>query len=493
MKDDIHDLGLMLDSKFKLLVIESWDEPRVIETLNALAMGRNLRLFTWSVTLGLESQLAGVDSSEGAETSDPETALRAVKSDPRPNIYVFCDLHPFLEDRPKIIRLLREIAMAEGDHRPTVLRLSHAIKLPAELQRHAARFTLSLPTEEELLRILHEEATQWKARNRGTMVNADANALAGIVSNLRGLNHAAARSLARTVIWDDGAITTEDIPRLAKAKFQLMDMKGVMSFEPATATLSEVGGLDTLKRWLAERKNAFLTHSSRDIPKGVLLVGVQGCGKSLAAKAVSGAWGLPLLRLDFGALYNKFFGETERNLRESLALAEQMAPCVLWIDELEKGLAAGVNDDGVTHRVLGTLLTWMVEREHPVFIVATSNDIHRLPPELLRKGRFDELFFLDLPSAKVREEILRIHLQRRGLDPDDYDLAALCAASEGFSGAEIEQAVVSALYAGRAQNDPINQANLVESLLKTAPLSVVMAERIQALRAWAKDRTVMAD
>jgi SpoVK/Ycf46/Vps4 family AAA+-type ATPase len=219
---------------------------------------------------------------------------------------------------------------------------------------------------------------------------------------------------------------------------------------------------------------------------------VQGGGKSLAAKAVAGLWSLPLLRLDFASLYNKFFGETERNLREALKMAEQMAPCVLWMDEIEKGLATGSNDDGVSQRVLGTLLTWMAERKAPVFMVATANAIDRLPPELVRKGRFDELFFVDLPDAEVRAEIFAIHLRRRELDPAQFDLAALAAACEGFSGAEIEQVVVSALYAAQARQQAVDQALLLSNIQATAPLSVVMAERLTALRAWAAGRTVDA-
>jgi SpoVK/Ycf46/Vps4 family AAA+-type ATPase len=224
----------------------------------------------------------------------------------------------------------------------------------------------------------------------------------------------------------------------------------------------------------------------------VLLVGVQGGGKSLAAKAIAGLWGLPLLRLDFACLYNKFFGETERNLREALKLAEQMSPCVLWMDEIEKGLASGDHDGGVSQRVLGTLLTWMAERKSPVFMVATANVISRLPPELMRKGRFDELFFIDLPDAAVRAEIFRIHLLRRELDAGAFDLPQLAAASDGFSGAEIEQAVVSALYAAQAQQVAVSQAVLVQNIQSTAPLSVVMAEDLAALRAWANGRTVSA-
>lgn len=297
-----------------------------------------------------------------------------------------CDLHPFLEDNPRLVRLLKEVAMADSPQRPTLVLVSHALRLPPEVQRYSARFTLALPSEDELLAIVREEATRWSERNRGARVRTDNRTLQQVVKNLRGLSHGEARSLARNVICDDGAITQEDLPELNKTKFQLLDLEGVLSFEYDTARFAEVGGLVNLKRWLGERQEAFIDGKAEDRPKGMLLVGVQGGGKSLAAKAVAGLWGLPLLRLDFACLYNKFFGETERNLREALRLAEQMAPCVLWMDEIEKGLASGDHDGGVSQRVLGTLLTWMSERKAPVFMIATANAIHRLPPELVRKG-----------------------------------------------------------------------------------------------------------
>ncbi|WP_263147579.1 AAA family ATPase [Pseudomonas alcaligenes] len=491
MKNDIHDLGLVLDSKVKLIVIESWDEPRVLETLTGLAVKRGLGLFTWTVTEGIQRLGFGGESVDAGST-DAEAALRLIKADPQPNLYVLCDLHPFL-DEPRAVRLLKEIAMAEGIHRPSVVLVSHAFKLPPEVQRYAAHFTLSLPSEDELLGIVREEATRWSERNRGARVRTDNRTLQQVVKNLRGLSHGEARALARNVICDDGAITQEDLPELNKTKFKLLDLEGVLGFEYETARFAEVGGLANLKRWLGERQGAFLDAKGKDLPKGVLLVGVQGGGKSLAAKAVAGLWGLPLLRLDFACLYNKFFGETERNLREALRLAEQMAPCVLWMDEVEKGLASGDHDSGVSQRVLGTLLTWMAERKSPVFMVATANAIERLPPELLRKGRFDELFFVDLPSTPVRAEIFRIHLLRRELPVEAFDLGSLALASEGFSGAEIEQAVVSALYAGQARQRSVDQSLLLQELSATVPLSVVMAEELADLRAWADGRTVRAD
>ncbi len=492
MKNDIHDLGLVLDSKVKLVVIESWDEPRVLETLTGLAVKRGLGLYTWSVTEGI-CRLGFGGDAPNTDSTDPNVALRLIKADPQANLYVLCDLHPFLAGDPKPIRLLKEIAMAEGAQRPTVVLVSHQLKLPAEVQRYAAHFTLSLPGEDELLAIVREEATRWSERNRGARVRTDNRTLHQVVKNLRGLSHGEARALARNVICDDGAITQEDLPELNRTKFKLLDLDGVLGFEYETARFAEVGGLANLKRWLGERQRAFLDGDGRDMPRGVLLVGVQGGGKSLAAKAVAGLWGLPLLRLDFACLYNKYFGETERNLREALRLAEQMAPCVLWLDELEKGLAQGDQDGGVSQRVLGTLLTWMAERKAPVFLVATANAVDRLPPELLRKGRFDELFFVDLPDETIRADIFRIHLARRELAPEHFDLGVLARASEGFSGAEIEQAVVSALYAAQAREGSVDQALLLQQLGATAPLSVVMAEALAELRAWAQGRTVSAD
>lgn len=492
MINDIHDLGLVLDSKAKLILIESWDEPRVLQTLTSLAVKRGLGLQMWSVTEGLQRLGFGGAPEEGEASLEPEAALKLIKADPQPTLYVLCDLHPFLVDNPKLVRLLKEIAMNEAPNKPTLVLVSHACKLPPEVQRYASRFRLALPSEDELLAIVRDEATAWSARNRNARVRTDNRTLQQVVKNLRGMSHAEARALARNVICDDGAITQEDLPELNKTKFQLLDMEGVLSFEYDTARFAEVGGLSNLKRWLAERQDIFLEGKAVDLPKGVLLVGVQGGGKSLAAKAVAGLWGLPLLRLDFACLYNKFFGETERNLREALLLAEQMAPCVLWMDEVEKGLASGDHDGGVSQRVLGTLLTWMAERKAPVFVVATANAIARLPPELVRKGRFDELFFVDLPDAAIRAEIFRIHLVRRELEPAGFDLAQLAAASEGFSGAEIEQLVVSALYAAQAQQQAVDQGLLLQGIQGTAPLSVVMAEDLEALRTWAAGRTVNA-
>lgn len=492
MKNDIHDLGLMLDSRTRLIVIESWEELRVLEAIATLAVKRSQSWYTWNQVEGLQRLGFGTAIDAAEDLTDPEQALEYIRRQREPALFVFCDLHPFMSS-PRLVRLLKMIAMEPADPAPTLLLVSHELPLPPELRRLAARISLSMPSDEQLAAIIREEAARWTERNQGRRVRTDSRTLEQVVRNLRGVTHEEARLLARKLIVDDGAITQEDLPVLNRAKFSLLDMQGVLSFEQDTARFADVGGLAQFKRWLADRQAAFTGSSAADIPKGVLLAGVQGSGKSLAARAVAGLWGLPLLRMDFGALYDKYIGETEKNLREALAMADAMAPCVLWIDEIEKGVAQESANQGVSRRVLGTLLTWMAERKSRVFLVATANNVMQLPPELIRKGRLDELFFVDLPDARVREDIFRIHLGSRELPIERFDLVTLAAASDGFAGAEIEQAVVSAVYSAAARQEEVGLGHVLGALNDTSPLSVVMAERIQALRDWARHRAVMAD
>jgi SpoVK/Ycf46/Vps4 family AAA+-type ATPase len=283
-----------------------------------------------------------------------------------------------------------------------------------------------------------------------------------------------------------------------KLKHESLGKDGTLQMVTEIESLENVGGLARLKKWLELRRDAFQGKKGTeglDVPKGVLLLGVQGAGKSLSARAVAGAWRVPLLRLDFGALYNKFHGETERNLREALETASQMSPAILWMDEIEKGVASdsGSGDGGVSRRVLGTLLTWMSERKNRVFMIATANDIESLPPELLRKGRFDEIFFVDLPTAPIRAEIFAIHLKRRKHPVESFDLHKLAAASEKFSGAEIEQAIIAAAYTAHAEGKALETSHVLGELGGTRPLAVVRAEKVHALRLWAQERTVPTD
>ncbi len=489
---DAQDLAILIAAQVPLITVETNDEKGAMELLQRVARAQDKQLFRWSVTDGLQAARFGLHLEAESQHGEPEQLLVHLKQRAQPGIYALCDFHPWLEDQPKNIRLLKDIAL-KYEHGPvTLVLISHALRLPPELSRYGARFPLSLPGEGEIMALVKEEARTWAARNSGQKVRADNATLSRLAAALRGLSHAEVRRLAKTAIWDDGAITACDIPEINQAKFRLMDMEGVLSYSFETEDFANLAGMANLRHWLALRREAFLgTRPGLDTPKGLLLLGVQGGGKSLAAKSVAGLWGLPMLRLDMGALYNKYHGETERNLRESLQLADQMAPCVLWIDEIEKGVSGGDGgDSGLSQRVLATLLTWMQERGTPVFMVATANDISRLPPELMRKGRFDEIFFVDLPDAATREAIFAIHLAKRELDPGAFALAELAAASDGFSGAEIEQAVVAACYGIAADHGKLDTARLLGEISATAPLSQVMAEKLDWLRTWAGERNL---
>ncbi|WP_018414910.1 AAA family ATPase [Teredinibacter turnerae] len=492
---DNNDLRLILNTNAALVVIETYDEARTIDLLKAEFADLGLPAWRWSVSEGLGPLGFGLELAHPEQYSDPLVALRYIKEYRARGAFVLCDIHPFL-DEAKVVRMLKDIALNYSQCPQRVVLVSHALKLPPELARYAVSTEISLPNDEEILALVREQARIWAEENGQSRIRTDNQTLQKLVSNLRGLTHRDVKRLAYGAIADDGAITESDLPEITRAKFNLMDMEGVLHFEYSTAHLKEVAGLNRLKSWLDDRAHAM--HSSAatnplDPPKGVLLFGVQGGGKSLAAKAIAGVWGLPLLRLDMAALFNKFIGETERNLREALKLADLMSPCVLWLDEIEKGMAQGNDDSGTPKRLLGTLLTWMAERQSRVFMVATSNDISQLPPELMRKGRFDEIFFVDLPDESVRESIFNIHLNKRSLNIADFNLPMLAVMTDGYTGAEIEQAIVSATYTAAARQSPVNDTLLRDAIRQTQPLSVVMAEKIQALRAWAEERAVRAN
>jgi len=485
------DLGVILDAGIPIVVIESPDERRVLAMLLGFAMQRALSFYEWRATKGLETGGFSTRIDAASEFTDPHTLLAHIAATPGPALYVLCDFHPYLHDDPKTIRYLKDIALDAERLGNTVVMVSHQLTVPAELGRLTAKFDLRLPSDEELMALIRAHAKDWAVQNAGVKVRTDNATLRRLIANLRGVSHADAAVLVRHAIFSDGAITESDLPEVNRLKFELLDSEGVLRFEYETESFASVAGLENLKAWLKLRQQAFL-EASNDRPKGIMLLGVQGGGKSLAAKAVAGYWGLPLLRLDFGTLYNKFFGETERNLRNSLRQAELMSPCVLWMDEIEKGIATGQSDNATSKRVLSTLLTWMAENDKPVFIVATSNDISELPPELVRKGRLDEVFFVDLPDSATRQEIFRIHLDKRNIHSEGFDLAALSEAAEGFTGAEIEEAVVSARYLATSRSEPLTADDLLAAVNRTYPMSVMRGESINALRSWADGRTVRA-
>ncbi len=488
-----NEITLLLRAGPPLLVLETHEERRAVSLLSSIAIELGVPLFTWSVAAGMQRGDLALDPQP--HLKEPGEVLAHIQTSSLEGIYMLLDFHPYLKD-PTHVRMLKELAMSFDKGPGKLVLVSHELETPPELHKLSTRFGLELPGDAELSEIIREEVVLYTNRNRGKPVHCDDATLEQLLRNIRGLPVNDARRLVHSAIVDDGAITQNDLPGVMQAKHRLLNQEDVLAFELETSHFGELAGMKKLKHWLMQREKFFhQTHEvpGIDAPKGILLLGVQGCGKSVAAKAVAGVWKVPLLRLDFGRLYNKYYGETERNIRKALQTAEVMSPCILWIDELEKGIAVSDNDDGTSQRLLGTLLTWMAENRRPVFIVATSNNIDRLPPELIRKGRLDEIFFVDLPTAEIRAEIFQIHLDKRKLDKSGLDIAALADMTEGFSGAEIEQLVVSAVYAMQHRDAAIETADLVREIERTRPLSIVMAEKVDALRDWASKRTVSVD
>lgn len=490
------DLGALLRSRVPMVVIESRDEPQVLKALQRACPaqaqgGSDLPLFQWTVTDGLKriDRDAGVPQRTIAE---PAEVLRHIRATNLPGVFALLDFHPYVHE-PTHVRLLKDIALDYERCARTVVLISYELATPPEIEHLTARCALALPDRNERRQLIEDVARQWMRSNPKQALRIDKHALALLVENMSGLSASDTQRLARKAIFDHGAILASDVPVVMRAKYDLLNRQGILRYEHETARFSDVGGLSNLKGWLEKRCAAFDGSAPQlDAPKGILLLGVQGCGKSLAASACAGIFNVPLLRLDCAALFDKYVGESERNLRESLSTADLLAPCVLWVDEIEKGFGTGDSDGGSSRRVLGAFLTWLAEKQSRVFVVATANDISVLPPELIRKGRFDEIFFVDLPDQRTRADILRIHAARRGIDLDAASLDSLAQACERFSGAEIEQAVVAAVYSANAQHRSPDAKILGAEIAATRPLAVVMAEKVEALREWAEGRTVPA-
>jgi hypothetical protein len=493
---ELHDLVALIRANTPLIVIETRDEARVVELFRQTLMHVWRELHRWTITEGLRR--LDFDREDPPNVApDASNTFQAIRDAGQRGVYLLFDMHPYLGYAGSQ-RMLRDLVQRRDCQPHVIVLIGHDITLPPELDALAVRYRPQMPDANARLKIVREEAESYARENGGRRVEVDAEAVQQIVRGLRGLDPVDVRRIARQLIFRDGALNADDLPELGKLKFELLNRSGHLHFEYDAAQMDDVAGARRLKRWVEQRRAVFLSAEpppGLDPPKGMLLLGVQGCGKSMLAKAVAAGFAVPLVRLDFGTLYDKFHGETEKNLRLALESVEQLEPCVLWIDEIEKGLSTddGNGDGGVSRRVLGYLLTWMAERRSRVFLVATANQIDALPPELLRKGRFDEIFFVDLPDAAAREQLFRVHLRKRGLDPATFDIAALANASDGFSGAEIEQAIVSGLYAAHAAGAPLSDFTLRGELRGTRPLSVVMAEQVDALRAWAQGRTVAAD
>jgi MoxR-like ATPase len=490
----LKDLRLLIQSRYPILYVETYDEERLGQMLARISRELGMPLFTWSVSQGLE----GPGAPFLAETRQPIKLLEGIRERKAPALYLLRDFHPYLKE-PGIVRLLREIAQGDHGSLVTVVLCSPAIDLPIELRKVAARYRLELPGEEELRDCVLETFRDFN-RTRHLRFGLQEAQLRQFVRSLSGMTLSEARRLVASCLLDDGVLDAADLPRALAAKKEELEESSVLelcAFDQESPTL---GGLWRLKEWL-RRSQAGFSERARQLglrpPRGVLLVGVQGCGKSLAAKEIAHEWGVPLARLDPSRLFDKYIGESERNLRTALDAAEAMAPLVLWIDEIEKVFAAtgtSESDAGLSRRLFGSFLTWMQEREGAVFVAATANDLSTTPPELLRKGRFDEVFFIDLPSAEARREIFSIHLRLRKQDPKAFALDALAQAAEGFSGAEIEQVVVSSLYGLLAEGGAqLTDERLLAEIRRTVPLSRSSPERVAALRQMARQRFVLVE
>lgn len=489
------ELHILLQAQYPLIYLVTAEENRAEGTIAQILRelpgqgpgNQTLSLQRWTVTHGLVAHGTAKTKIE-ARTLSPEAALAAVVQNPEPGVYLFKDLHPFL--KPGVVRWLRDAIALGGTQQKTIILMSPVLALPPELEKDTVVLDFGLPTLPELRQVLDRHLLRHRQPPLGEPVKEK------LLKAALGLTKDEAEKVYLKAQITAGQLTADEVEIILSEKKQLIRRNGILEFMEEDETLAAVGGLDELKKWLHQRANAF-TEKARAYglpqPKGMLILGVPGCGKSLIAKTTAKLWGLPLLRLDLGRVYDgSTVGRSEANLRSALKTAESIAPTILFIDELDKAFAGGTGsgdaDGGTSSRIFGSFLTWLQEKTSPVFVVATANRIDRLPGEFLRKGRFDEIFFVDLPVLAERQAIFQIHLQKRRPQGDRFDLLQLAQAADGFSGAEIEQALIAAMYEGFAQDREFTQEDILVALQKTQPLSRTMTEQVGALRDWARQR-----
>lgn len=485
-------LETYIRARYPILWIVTPEEERALGEIEALAISLRRRLFHWSITQGEANPALKAEPDRSKR--DPQSMLNAIIEADGPGIWVLRDFHPYLKDAG-VVRRLREAAFALQKSQKSLLLLGPMLKIPPELEKEITVVDFRLPDTAELDRLLGEieEAAR---RNSQIEVSLNHRERDRLIRACQGLtSNEASNAIAKAIIEAGGRLDGDSVEAVSAEKRQIIRKSGLLEYYASSDRLDDVGGVSMLKEWLRKRVRAF-SEAARAFglpePKGILLVGVQGCGKSLVAKSVANAWRLPLLRLDVGRLFSSLVGSSEENLRSAITTAESIAPVVLWVDEIEKGFSgvgsSNVSDAGTAARVFGSFITWLQEKNAPVFVIATANSVHHLPPELVRKGRFDEIFFVDLPTATERAEIWRIHLLKRNRDPSDFDLHTLSMASDGLSGAEIEQAIIDGLYDAFDQGRPLRMEDLLNVLQQTIPLSTMMQEEIEGLRAWASQR-----
>jgi hypothetical protein len=511
----VHDLRTLIRSSHPLIVIETVEEERVLALLQSVAAQERMPLFEWSITRGLTRHDEGQTINK--MTATPLAVLQHLNGLTVEAIFWLKDLAPHLQEAA-VARQLREVAAGYSSSRATCLLTGHPITLPLDIEQIAVRLDLHMPDRNELRSMLQNVVQSLGTRTSSrrptstTVVQSLLNSIAdskqaqgeppsdereAILRALQGLTLHQARQVVTQCLVEDGRLSADDVQTILKRKVQAIKDGGLLEYYPLEDNRFELGGFVNLKSWLERAKVGFTAEAQAlnlTPPRGIMLVGVPGCGKSLAAKAIAREWQLPLLKLDAGRLFDKFIGESEKNFRKAIEMAESLSPVVLWIDEIEKAMVAGGGsgdaDAGLSRRLFGAFLTWLQEKKQEVFVVATANNLASLPPELLRKGRFDEIFFVDLPDAGERTAIWKIHLGLRKQDCAKFDLLKIVSASEGFSGSEIEQAVVAALYRALHHKRPLTTNLLIEELAHTLPLSVTRREDIHQLRAMAQGRFV---
>jgi len=488
------ELETLVRAHYPLIYLVSYEESRAEREL-LIPVAKRWRAgncLAWTCTKGFVN-LCKPGSKPDPSAADPLVALDRVSQHKGPALFVLKDFHAFMGD-VQVVRRLRDLVFELPQTPKNIVILSPILRIPPELEKDITVLDHMPPNLEELGKILDRILAEVKD-NPNVKVSLTPEARERLLRAALGLTSTEAENIFAKAIVRDGKLGEDDISLILEEKKQIIRKTGVLEYFEAEEGMEDVGGLDVVKDWLQKRLDAFSEEARRyglPIPRGVLLLGVPGCGKSLVAKAASKLWRMPLLRLDIGRVFGSLVGESEQKMRQSIRTAEAVAPCVLWIDEIEKGFAgtrAGELDSGVTARVFGTFLTWMQEKKSPVFVIATANDISSLPPEMLRKGRFDEIFFVDLPTEPERREILAIHLRKRGRDPSKFDLDLLARESAGFTGAELEEAVVNALFdAFHDGRREVTTEDILRNIRQIVPLSTTMREEIESLREWARTR-----
>lgn len=490
-RDPLKDLQLLIKSRYSIIVLETPEGDRAEILLRRLSRELRLPFFAWSRTKGLrrDGEPSGIYG-----TQDAAQALAHVEASRLPALYYFDGLGEDLSDKLLATRL-KDAAEPLSRSAGALVLSGEGLPLPESVQSMAARLRLPSPELSDYRDLLHRLLKDLSAR-APMKVEMSSEDFARLLANLKGLTLMEAERILTRAVVEDGRLDAADIAGVVQAKKALVEREGVLEYFPAEEGMADIAGLAGLKTWLAERR-AILTDPGRAarfglaFPKGVLLLGVPGCGKSLCAKAVAREWGLPLLKLDPANLYDKYVGESEKNFKKAMATAERLAPVILWIDELEKAFSASgpSEDGGLSMRIFGAFLSWLQDRQGDVFVVATANDVSILPPEFLRKGRFDEIFFVDLPDARAREALFAVHLGKRGKDPSRFDVPRLVEATEGFGGSEVEQAIVAGLYTAFSGRKDLTTEILLDEISRTRPLALTMEEKIRSLREWAKERT----